>query len=623
MVLAGAVLGGMLAPTGGEAPRTHHLDIRARQFAFEPHRVVVDRGDRLRLRLSSEDVVHGLFLEGQKLDLIAYPGRVEFGLRRPDGTAGYVPTNEVAFTADRWGKFRYRCSTTCGPLHPFMLGELVVRPNYPFWAGVGALLALVAVAFGLMWTTESPPETGAPSRWRIDLLARLPWLKWYVQRRWFQLAFMPFGLFFLTLLLLAGFWGSPIGSRNIIITFVWILWWFLLKTVLLPFGARAWCTACPIPFFGEWFQRRRLVTVRDDVRRLWASFRPWPRGLSNLWLQNVLFLLLCTFSAVLVTTPVLTACALLVLLAGATLVALRYRGRAFCSYLCPVSGFLSLYSMASLVEVRAKNPSRCHDCQAKSCRLGSEKGWGCPWSQVPGRLERNNNCGMCMECIKTCPNDNMTLRLRPFCTDVGLKGYDEAWTAFIMVTLALVYSVTLMGPWGTIKTWANVGDFANWRGFLGYAGIVWSLSLLVLPGLWLAATALGRHWSGATDVPLKVMFPQYAYVLVPVGLCAWIAFGLPLMFVNGTHILATVSDPLGWGWDLVGATRIPWAPLWPEYLVYLQIPLLLFGLAYGLKRGFGLALELQATVPRACRSLLPTGLASAALVAAFLYLFAG
>ena len=38
----------------------------------------------------------------------------------------------------------------------------------------------------------------------------------------------------------------------------------------------------------------------------------------------------------------------------ATLLAAVFRQRSFCNYLCPVSGFLSLYAMAAVVEVRTK-----------------------------------------------------------------------------------------------------------------------------------------------------------------------------------------------------------------------------------------------------------------------------
>jgi len=475
----------------------------------------------------------------------------------------------------------------------------------------------------LMWTAGAPSRGGAVSSWRLDLLARVPLLNWLVRRRWFQLGLVVPGLCFFTLLLIAGFWGSPVGNRNILITFVWILWWFLLISLLLPLGSRIWCAACPFPFFGEWYQRRRLLEVRDDVKRMWRGYRAWPRRLSNIWLQNILFLLLCTFSAVLVTWPIVTALVLAGLILGATAIAVRYRERAFCNYLCPVSGFLSLYAMASVVEVRARDPARCEDCRKKSCRVGSDQGWGCPWSQVPARLDRNNYCGMCMECIKTCPRDNMTVRARPFCADVRLKGYDEAWKAFIMIALAVVYSITLLGPWGTVKSWANIGEVGNWRGFLLYASLIWGGALLLLPALWFATAALGRFLSGSRGVPAKLLFLRYAYVLVPIGLCAWIAISFPLILVNGTYIIATLSDPMGWGWDLLGTSRVPWEPLWPEYLAYIQIPILLLGLVYGLKRGFGIAMELYRDARRSCRSLAPTALASAIFTLVFLYLFTG
>lgn len=36
------------------------------------------------------------------------------------------------------------------------------------------------------------------------------------------------------------------------------------------------------------------------------------------------------------------------------------------------------------------------------------------------------------------------------------------------------------------------------------------------------------------------------------GLLAWIAFSVPLIFVNGSYIISVISDPFGWGWNLFG-----------------------------------------------------------------------
>ena len=451
----------------------------------------------------------------------------------------------------------------------------------------------------------------------------MPLLGWFVRRRWFQFVFVLPGLAFFLLFIIAGFWGSPIGNRNIIITFVWILWWFVLITVLLPFGSRIWCMACPFPFFGEWLQRKRLLGVRPDTRRMWRGYKKWPARFSNIWAQNILFLGLCTISAILVTRPVTTAAVLLGLVLTATVLAAVFRQRSFCNYLCPVSGFLSLYAMAAVVEVRARDAATCRDCRSKSCAAGGTSGWGCPWACNPGRLDRNNYCGMCMECIKTCPNDNMTINLRPFCADTRIKGADEAFKALIMVSVALVYSVTLLGTWGTVKAWANISEVGDWRGFLIYAGIIWMVSLAVLPGIWVLACAAGRRLAGSDGVDVKTLFRRYAYLLVPLGLTAWAAFSVPLIMVNWSYILATASDPLGWGWDLFGTGKAAWQPLYPGSMVYIQIPLLLFGLAFSLKRGYAIAGSLWRERTAAVLSLAPPAIVCTAIVMSFITLFAG
>ena len=371
---------------------------------------------------------------------------------------------------------------------------------------------------------------------RTDLFEKFPLLKSVCKLRSFQfLVILPnlllFYLFFVTALL-----GNPMGNQNIIIMFVWILWWFALIVFLVPFAGRVWCTMCPLPFFGDWLQRRELVRVRAGKTRglrneFHGGIRPWPLKLRNIWLQNFGFLLLALFSALLVTRPIVSFIVFASLIAISTLFAMIWRLRTFCNYLCPISGFLSLFSMAAKVELRSKDTDVCLKCRDKACTAGSESGWACPWGVYMGKLDRNNYCGLCMECVKSCPNDNISLFWRPFASDIRLKDYDEAWKAFIMTVLAMVYSITLLGPYGTVKDWANVTWTGEIAGFLTYAAAVVFACLVGLPALHFVAVWAGRLLVKETKVPFKKLYVGYAYTLVPLGLLAWIR-GEPLAAIE-------------------------------------------------------------------------------------------
>lgn len=613
----------------GKTGTEREIRILARQYAYEPHRIVVDAGDTLRLRLVALDVVHGFYLEGHDLEAEVRPGRLPFRVRHPSRSAAFEEVEEVRVVARRPGKYRYRCSVTCGPLHPFMQGELVVRPNAAWVAGAAGAGA-VSLGFFALAAVGIPWRRGERSRGRrLDLLARFPWLDRWVRSRAFQPSLTIPALFVLLFFLAAGFLGSPIGNRNIIVTVVWILWWFVLITVLIPFGGRVWCLACPIPSLGEWLARRRILGVRPPEDRegpcgRTKEGRPWPRRLRGLWVPSLLFLAMCTFSTILVTRPGLTAFALGGMVLAAVLVHARYARRSFCRYLCPLNAWMSVYAVTAMVEVRARDAGLCRDCRRHSCAVGSPGAWECPWLIAnPATLERNGYCGLCMECVKACPNRNMTLRARPFCSEVAIRGLDEAWMAMIMVTLAVSYTVTLLGPWGTVKRWANVTESGDWAGFGLHAAAVWTAALLVVPGLWWALSWLAGRLAGGRTPPVREIFVRYSYLLVPLGLFAWIAFSLPLVFVNYTHVTSSLSDPFGWGWNLFGTADQRWSPLFPEWLPLVQVPLVLLGLALSLGTGLEVARGLFPGGGAALRSLLPHGVFCTAIAVVMLRLFAG
>ena len=141
----------------GRKPVEHSIDVVARRYAFEPAVVRVERGDLVRLRIASLDVVHGFHLEGYGIDVAMEPLRREVRVRRGAGPVESVA--EVIFVANRTGKFRFRCSKTCGAMHPFMTGELIVGPNNLLLGSNAAALGLLLGGLAWAWRRAGREET--------------------------------------------------------------------------------------------------------------------------------------------------------------------------------------------------------------------------------------------------------------------------------------------------------------------------------------------------------------------------------------------------------------------------------------------------------------------------------
>lgn len=372
--------------------------------------------------------------------------------------------------------------------------------------------------------------------------------------------------------ILAGLIGTPVGSHNFSIVFVWIAWWAILILVAVPFFGRGWCAVCPIPLPGEWLQRGAVLNPPAKKPK-WLNLR-WPNPLRNIWLQNIAFLLLALFSSVLLTTPRITALILAGMLLAALGLSAVFERRSFCRYFCPVGGFIGLYAQTAPLELRVKDKKVCAACKDKPCYRGSENGYGCPWDVFPGGLTRNTYCGLCLECIRTCPYDNIALNLRPFSADLHKPStrMDEAFKAFIMLGSSLIYAAVLLGPWGGLKDAAYQVGSGDW---LVYALVFLVTIFLILPGLF--ALGLSRAKS---NLPLRKRFASFATALIPLGLMFWVAFSLSFVLTNASYILVSLSDPLGLGWNLLGTANTKWAPMLVSLLAPAQTLALVGGLIW-------------------------------------------
>lgn len=89
------------------------VQITASRFKFEPNRVVVAPGEKVRLEVTSTDVPHGIMIHDLNIDRRLEPNKTE----------------TIDLTADKAGTFHFHCSVWCGEGHDLMHGELVVLPH--------------------------------------------------------------------------------------------------------------------------------------------------------------------------------------------------------------------------------------------------------------------------------------------------------------------------------------------------------------------------------------------------------------------------------------------------------------------------------------------------------------
>ena len=97
-------------PATASAPR--EIEVVASRFAFEPSRIEVTQGERVRLLVRSADGVHGIEIK-------------RFRINRPVPRGGKPVT--IEFTAAAPGSYDILCSEYCGDGHEAMTGMLVVQ----------------------------------------------------------------------------------------------------------------------------------------------------------------------------------------------------------------------------------------------------------------------------------------------------------------------------------------------------------------------------------------------------------------------------------------------------------------------------------------------------------------
>jgi hypothetical protein len=216
--------------------------------------------------------------------------------------------------------------------------------------------------------------------------------------------------------------------------------------------------------------------------------------------------------------------------------------------------------------------------------------------------------------------NNVTIYTRPFGEETGTRNLSQAWLNIGVFSLAIVYSVLYQGHWPAVRDYINILDKGNWGLFAIYAAIVWTLALFVMPGILFGISGAGARLS-KLQVNIKQVFLGSAGALLPMGLMLWIAFVIPMLFVNVTFVLQSFSDPFGWGWDFFGTASIPWHQFLPRMIPWLQSVLVLAGLYLSLRNLKKTWIKNDINSQQLLRLILPMGLFLAGSAVAMIFFF--
>ncbi len=577
-------------------PVSRHIHVRSFRYGKDPYVIRCNRGDTLHLTFSTDDTGHSFFLQEFDIDVKISPSRDEVSVfKTSDPSVKPYQTKEVILIAKHPGmynylvsKSNYRCHVWCGPMHAFEQGKLIILPNTLLILSLGSLLGIIFIwlvnIFKKVNTEADPGEEKAGYK---DLLKKNGLLRNIVTSRYTQAGLIMITMVMIYIVILTSVFGTKVSGRNLGVLLMWAVWLFALVALITPLFGRSWCTICPLPFFGDLIQRRSFFNPLKGKTKKYNNafsgfFLKWPEMLKNDWLRLLVFLMLATFSTTLVATPFISGITVLMLMVVPTVMSGIWELRAFCRYVCPVSVFVGPFSRMSTLALRNKSQEVCDQCKPHYCENGNTNGWACPYGLNVGKIRENSDCGLCLECLRSCTYNNVSLYKRPFASEKGSRNMSEAWMSMATFTISIIYSILYLGPWPVIRDYVNILDKHNWGLFGIYSLTMWTTTLIVVPGIVYLLSMLGLKLSGI-KLKTREVFLEYSGSLLPFAMMNWIAFVIPMLFVNVTFIKQSLSDPFGWGWDFFGTANTPWHQFLPQFIPWFQGAAVLTGLFLSLR----------------------------------------
>jgi len=272
---------------------------------------------------------------------------------------------------------------------------------------------------------------------------------------------------FLALITLC-FFGPQEYDRNPGVFLAWSLGWpsFILSAALC---GRIACSVCP------------MSNIALICKKYFSLSRPIPVFIKKYDYLIITFLFVFIFWIEEITDmrhhPFATGILFLSILAGAVAVTVILPRQVWCRHLCPLGGMFGVCSMTSPVELRSNTELCLNKCATHECYKGSGRDTGCPLFQHAPFIDNNQDCKLCLKCVRNCPNGSIRLNLRLPAREIwDLSRVRRGMIVFVAALLAIVFPLSVFDRLRESmihQQWLGQFTFFYWLSVLAAFGVTW------------------------------------------------------------------------------------------------------------------------------------------------------
>lgn len=414
----------------------------------------------------------------------------------------------------------------------------------------------------------------------MDIL-KLPLVGRLLRHRYGRVALQSLLTVIAVALMIDGFVGPQSAARNLATVTPWVHYRGIVVIALLLAG-NLFCMGCP------------FTLPRSLAKRLSLRGRRFPRPLRSKWLAIFsLFVLFFLYEFLdLWASPWLTAWLILFYFAASFVLEAVFTESAFCKYVCPLGSFNFVYSTLSPSQIEVKSTDICASCVGKECVNGSyasqpmirvddipvanaagetqtvevkhgpQGTLGCGTLLFAPQIRGNMDCTMCLDCVRACPHDNVSLFTRTPARELSrADSWPRRWDMSILVIALAFMGISnafgMVPPYYALQEWLalNLGITSEFVVLL----LIFGLVNLVLPiaaavaAAWLGLRLTGMHKRDSIRDTLAAFAPAF----VPIGFGIWFAhYSFHLLVAPGLIVpviqefLGAVGDWQAWSLSL-------------------------------------------------------------------------